>query len=96
MDISLPLLRPLLRNVENGARAHLIRLIEAIVLALTVRRTRLAVSDLTDAQLRDIGLSNAHTDLAGDAHQRLWRHRLGFAAVQEPIDGSSDTAGRAL
>ncbi|MGO4706425.1 DUF1127 domain-containing protein [Microvirga sp. 2MCAF38] len=72
-------------SVESGAFAatnklvlfadlwHRLRLLGAI------RRTRLAISDLSDDQLRDIGLGADDFMAVHDVHQLYWRKHLGFS-----------------
>ncbi|WP_112662118.1 DUF1127 domain-containing protein [Microvirga flavescens] len=50
--------------------------------ARAIRRTQLAVSDLSESQLRDIGLVGDDPAMIPDSHQRYWQEALGFSLIR--------------
>ncbi|MBF9233165.1 DUF1127 domain-containing protein [Microvirga alba] len=66
-----------------------------------IRRTRLAIAELSESQLREIGLAGDDPAPDRDAHQRYWRECLGFTAprsrdIVPAVDARSSetTSGR--
>jgi hypothetical protein len=67
-------------TISSAPRARFLAFILQVWLgrrrARAVYRTSTAISDLTEAQLHDIGLAPDHPLQEPDQHQRDWRDRL--------------------
>lgn len=58
------------RAFAGRLRVRLLRLVEHLEIVMQRRRSRLALLELTDEQLKDIGLSRA--DAEGEARRSFW------------------------